>query len=134
MVLLTFLGFWRWRRCMMQHRPLVMSHSPEDSQSSLYCLRPADGGRQTCISPVDHENILATLPPFFYFYAWTCQSISTSAGWKEEQNSRVVISILTAYTDNAITQRGDPHYGGLLKCCRIIGILLPWVLLHIIFL
>uniref|UniRef100_A0A2H1W1F9 SFRICE_011502 n=1 Tax=Spodoptera frugiperda TaxID=7108 RepID=A0A2H1W1F9_SPOFR len=41
----------------MQQSPRVTSHSLEELQSSLYCLRPADGGRQTCISPGQHRRV-----------------------------------------------------------------------------
>lgn len=52
------------------------------------------------------------------FYEWTCHSDSTLFDGKHQKNPSLLSVVANA--DNA-AMRGDPHYGGLLKCFCFIG-------------
>lgn len=50
----------------------------------------------------------------FFCYVWVCQRDSTLSDGKHEQNSRLVVTVLIANSDNATMENGDSHYYGLL--------------------
>lgn len=56
-----------------------------------------------------------------FFHEWYYQKHCTPPDGKHLPNSRAVVTIIISNADIATMQYGEPHYGGLLRCCWIIA-------------